>query len=120
MPKESALNRQRGGPRVFIKVPVRYYALLNKEEAKTGFNRPEAVRVSYGTSMSPKGMRLVTDEVLKPGNFLRLDIFPPSKPVSISTLAKVVWADKAQAQVRFFAMKNKTAKALENYIRQPG
>jgi hypothetical protein len=118
MPKAALLSEQRRSKRVFIKIPVRYHEVHGTKNPVPVDYYHDAVKVSYATNVSSRGMGLVTEEILKEGGFLHLDIFLPLKPVHISTLAKVIWAEPAKAGLRFFAMKVEDTKALKEYISQ--
>ena len=120
MPKGTMVLDKRIEAKASTKIPIRYRIVHNEKEIETIDEHNKMVQASHGMDVSLSGLRLVTKEVLKTGNFLRLHITLPSKFVFISTLARVVGTGKNGADIHFIAMKDDDVQALKEYIHKAG
>ncbi len=66
--------------------------------------------------MSLGGLGILTNEPLKPGSILKIEILIPDNPSKLNAMTEVVWSNESGGGVQFLAMKDEDVQALKNYL----
>lgn len=116
MPDANLFIERRVNPRISIKLPVKYRVIAGQDEIKA-IDVSENDEITTQTlNVSLGGVCLLTDQRLKVGSHLRLNITLPKFSCEISAFAEVVWSNNSGAGLHFDAMKEEDRDKLKNYL----
>jgi hypothetical protein len=116
MAKGKMFLNKRIHPRMLVKLPITFDVLDEKAMGDKSSEWGKAHLSAEGLNASLDGMYIVSDETLKPGDHVSLEINLPKNGNSLKVLTNVVWSDKSGAGLNFVAMTEEDIKTLENYL----
>src|SRR5258708_36267806 len=116
MPAGHMFLEKRSDTRVPIKIPVKYQVLDDQNEINSVIEDGKKDRSAHTMDLSVKGMCIVTQQTLKKGNILRIDISLSGHPALIRAFAQVVWANDTGGGLKFLSIKDEGTLVLRAYL----
>lgn len=103
-------------PRVEVSLRVKYKLIDDPKELGNILKDGKKDMDAQTMDISLDGMYLVSDQPLKKGNLIRLDIPLGEKGGTLATFAEVMWATGPKSGLHFLSMKEEDTEALKTYL----
>jgi hypothetical protein len=116
MPEAYLLKERRVHPRIAVKIPVVFRVLDDQEEINDVFEWGKKVKHRHALDVSLGGMFIATDQPLREGNILSLEISIPDTLNELKAMAEVVWSSETGGGIRFLTMNEEDTKSLKAYL----
>jgi hypothetical protein len=99
-----------------VEIPVKYRLIDDQKELESVFDRKKKDTHTRSLDLSLGGIYITSDQPLKVGSILRLEISVPEPTTLISAFAEVVWANDTGGGLHFLAMKDEDMQYLKTYL----
>jgi c-di-GMP-binding flagellar brake protein YcgR len=116
MPEGSMFMERRRYPRVTVEIPVKYRLIDDQKELESVFDRKKRDTLSRSLDLSLGGIYITSEQSMKVGSILRLEISVPESPTVISAFAEVIWSNDTGGGLHFLAMKDEDTQYLKVYL----
>jgi len=103
-------------PRVEISLRVKYKLIDDPKELGNILKDGKKDMEAQTMDISLSGMYLVSDQPMKKGNLIRIDIPLGEKGTTLATFAVVMWATGPKSGLEFLSMKEEDTEALKTYL----
>jgi c-di-GMP-binding flagellar brake protein YcgR len=116
VPEAYLLKERRVHPRIALKIPVIYRVLDDQEEIKRVLELRKKEKYGHTLDVSLGGLCIVTDQPLREGSILSLEITIPDAPKALKAMAEVVWSSETGGGIRFLTMDENDMETLKTFI----
>lgn len=103
-------------PRVEVSLHVKYKLIDDPKELANILKDGKKDMDAQTIDVSLDGMYLVSDQPLKKGNLIRLDMPLGDKGVTLATFAEVMWTVGPKCGLHFLSMKEEDTETLKTYL----
>ena len=116
MPEAYLLKERRVYPRISLKIPVVFRVLDDQEEIKSVIELRKKEKHGHTMDVSLGGLCIVTDQPLREGSILSLEITIPDLAKALKAMAEVVWSSESGGGIRFLTMDENDMETLKSYL----
>lgn len=116
MTESYLLKERRVHPRIAAKVPLEFKVLDDQEEIKNIHEKRKKEKNSQAMDVSLGGIFIMSDQPLREGNILNLEIAIPGAPDKLKAIVEVVWSNETGGGIQFLAMAEPDVEALKAYL----
>jgi hypothetical protein len=116
VPEAYLLKERRVYPRISLKIPVVFRVLDDQEEIKSVIELRKKEKHGHTMDVSLGGLCIVTDQPLREGSILSLEITIPDVPKALKAMAEVVWSSESGGGIRFLTMDENDMETLKSYL----
>lgn len=116
MPTDILQKERRVHPRYSVQVPIDFWVLEDLDEIKSIHDRKKREKHLFAWNISLEGMCIMTEETLKCGKILSLEITVPDAPKKIKVMGEVVWSNETAGGVQFLTMQDADMESWEAYL----
>lgn len=116
--KKKLSKEKRLHPRLSTEIPVKYWVLEEQKEIESYFEHLEKTKSAKTKDVSLGGMYITTDQPLKKGSILQLEIMIPCREGKLKTYAEVVWTNEFGGGLKFFILADDDRNCLKSYLKK--
>jgi c-di-GMP-binding flagellar brake protein YcgR len=116
VPEAYLLKERRVYPRISLKIPVVFRVLDDQEEIKSVIELRKKEKHGHTMDVSLGGLCIVTDQPLREGSILSLEITIPDLAKALKAMAEVVWSSESGGGIRFLTMDENDMETLKSYL----
>ncbi len=103
-------------PRVEVSLRIKYKLIDDPKELSNILKDSKKNMEAQTMDISLDGMYLVSDQPLKKGNLIRLDIPLGDNGATLATFAEVMWATGPKSGLHFLSMKEEDTETLKTFL----
>ncbi len=109
-------SEKRVHPRVQVGIPVKYKLIEDHGEIKSIMDRQKKNQEAKTVDISLGGMYIVSKEMLRSGNLLKIDMILGGTHGTLIAFAEVIWSNETGAGLKYLSMKDDDVETLKTFI----
>ncbi len=110
------IKERRVEPRICVKIPITFKVINDTKEIEKLITLKKGKKLHPALNISLGGMCLLTNQRLKDGSVLELEITIPGLAKDIKAAAEVVWSNETGGGIRFMTMEEEDVSFMKTYL----